>query len=86
MPADLAIDLVDQYVSPPGGASSKVAVIIFSTRAPVAVLGRPGRGSSFSPCSLSARNRDRHFPAVARETPDRGHRAHGAPGRASQHY
>jgi hypothetical protein len=69
MPADLAIDLVDQCVSPPGGSSSKVAVIIFSTCSSVTVLGRPGRGSSLSPSSLPSRNRDRHFPAVARDTP-----------------
>ena len=69
MPADLAIDRVDQCVSPPGGSCSSVAVIIFSTCSSVTVLGLPGRCSSFSPCSLPARNRDRHFPAVARETP-----------------
>ena len=42
MPADLAIDRVDQCVSPPGGACSSVAVITFSTCSSVTVRGRPG--------------------------------------------
>ena len=69
MPADLAIDRVDQCVSPPGGACSSVAAITFSTCSSVTVRGRPGRGSSFSPFRRASRNRDRHLPAVAREIP-----------------
>jgi hypothetical protein len=61
MPSDLAIDLVDQCVSPPGGSCSKVAVIIFSTCSSVTVLGRPGHCSSFSPCSLPL-SHDRRAP------------------------
>jgi hypothetical protein len=69
MPADLAIDRVDQWVSPPGGACSSVAVITFSTCSSVTVRGRPGRGSSLSPSRRAARNRDRHLPAVVLDTP-----------------
>ena len=69
MPDDLAIDRVDQCVSPPGGACSNVAAITFSTCSSVTVRGRPGRCSSFSPFSRPSRNRDRHRPAVARDTP-----------------
>ena len=69
MPADLAIDRVDQCVSPFGGACSSVAAITFSTCSSVIVRGRPGRGSSFSPSSRDARNRDRHLPAVVLDIP-----------------
>jgi hypothetical protein len=69
MPADLAIDRVDQCVSPRGGCCSSVAVIIFSTCSSVTVRGRPGRGSSPSPSSRPSRNRDRHLAVVAREIP-----------------
>ena len=69
MPADLAIDRVDQCVSPPGGGCSSVAVMTRSTCSSVTVRGRPGRGSSVSPSSRASRNRDRHLPAVVREMP-----------------
>jgi len=69
MPCDRAIDRVDQCVSPPGGACCSVAVITASTCSSLTVLGRPGRGSSVSPSSREARNRDRHFDTVSRETP-----------------
>jgi len=69
MPADRAIDRVDQCVSPPAGSCSSVAVITFSTCSSVTVRGRPGRGSSPSPSSRDARNRDRHFDTVALELP-----------------
>lgn len=68
-PAELAIDLVDQWVSPFGGCCSSVAAITFSTCSSVMVRGRPGRGSSVSPASRDARNRDRHFPAVVLDIP-----------------
>jgi hypothetical protein len=45
MPFDLAIDRVDQCVSPFGGACSKVAAMAFSTCSSVTVRGRLGRGS-----------------------------------------
>ncbi len=79
MPADLAIDRVDQCVSPFGGSCSSVAVITFSTCSSVTVRGRPGRGSSLSPSSRPARNRDRHLPAVAREIPSSAATALTAP-------
>jgi hypothetical protein len=69
MPADLAIDRVDQCVSPPGGACSSVAVITASTCSSLIVRGRPGRGSSVSPSSRSRANRDRHFDTISRDTP-----------------
>ena len=69
MPADLAIDRVDQCVSPFGGSCSSVAVITFSTCSSVTVRGRPGRGSSLRPSSRDSRNRDRHLPAVALDIP-----------------
>src|SRR6185437_2037638 len=68
-PADLAIDRVDQWVSPFGGFCSSVAAITFSTCSSVIVRGRPGRGSSFSPASRNARNRARHLPAVVLDIP-----------------
>ncbi len=68
-PADLAIDLVDQWVSPFGDFCSSVAAITFSTCSSVIVRGRPGRGSSFSPASRDATNRARHLPAVVRDIP-----------------
>jgi hypothetical protein len=37
----------------------------------VIVRGRPGRGSSDNPSSRPARNRDRHFDTVARDTSSR---------------
>ena len=49
MPADLAINRVDQCVSPSGGSCSSVAVMTLSTCSSVTVRGRPGRGSSLSP-------------------------------------
>jgi hypothetical protein len=69
MPSDLAIDRVDQCVSPFGGVCSKVAAMTFSTCASVTVRGRPGRGSSLSPSSRDFRNRDRHLPAVVLDIP-----------------
>jgi hypothetical protein len=69
MPADLAIDLVDQCVSPFSGCCSSVAVMTFSTCSSVTVRGRPGRGSSPSPSSRDSRNRDRHFDTVALDLP-----------------
>jgi hypothetical protein len=69
MPCDLAIDRVDQCVSPPAGACSSVAVITASTCSSVTVRGRPGRGSSVSPFSRPARNRPRHFDTMSREMP-----------------
>ena len=68
-PADLAIDRVDQWVSPSGGCCSSVAAITFSTCSSVIVRGRPGRGSSFSPASRDSMNRDRHLPAVVLDIP-----------------
>jgi len=67
MPTDLAIDRVDQCVSPLGGSCSSVAVMTLSTCSSVTVRGRPGRGSSLSPSSRDSRNRDRHLPAVVRD-------------------
>jgi len=46
-----------------------VAVITFSTCSSVTVRGQPGRGSSLSPSSRDARNRDRYFDTVALELP-----------------
>jgi hypothetical protein len=69
MPAALAIDRVDQCVSPSGGSCFKVAVMTFSTCSSVTVRGRPGRGSSLSPSSRPCRNRDRHFATVALDIP-----------------
>ncbi len=69
MPADLAIDRVDQCVSPLGGCCSSVVVITFSTCSSVTVRGRPGRGSSLRPFRRASRNRDRHLPAVVRDIP-----------------
>ena len=68
-PAVLAIDRVDQWVSPPGGGCSSAAVTTCSTFSSLTVRGRPGRGSSVSPSSRDARNRDRHFATVSREIP-----------------
>ena len=69
MPADLAIDRVDQCVSPFGGSCSRVVAMTFSTCSSVTVRGRPGRGSSLRPSSRDSRNRDRHLPAVALDIP-----------------
>jgi hypothetical protein len=69
MPADRAIDRVDQCVSPPGGACSSVVVMTCSTCSSLIVRGRPGRGSSVSPSSRSRTNRPRHFDTMSRETP-----------------
>ena len=69
MPSDLAIDRVDQCVSPFGGVCSRVAAMTFSTCSSVTVRGRPGRGSSLSPSSRDSRNRDRHLPAVVLDIP-----------------
>ena len=69
MPCDLAIDRVDQCVSPPAGACSSVAVMTCSTCSSLMSRGRPGRGSSVSPSSRLSRNRPRHFDTVSRETP-----------------
>ena len=67
--ADLAIDLVDQCVSPPGGACSSAAVTTCSAFSSLTVRGRLGRGSSASPSSRRSASRDRHFDTVSRETP-----------------
>ena len=69
MPCDLAIDRVDQCVSPPAGACSSVAFMTCSTCSSLISLGRPGRGSSVSPASRFSRNRARHFDTMSRETP-----------------
>jgi hypothetical protein len=69
IPADRAIDRVDQCVSSPGGACSTAAVMTRSTCSSPITRGRPGRGSSLSASSRSCRNRDRHLPTVAREMP-----------------
>ena len=69
MPADLAIDRVDQCVSPSGGSCSSVAVMTRSTSSSLTVRGRPGRGSSLSPSSRAVRNRDLHLATVVLETP-----------------
>jgi len=63
-----AIDARDQCVAS-GGVSSSVATITASTWASVIVRGAPGRGSSTSPSSRRATNRDRHLPTVGSDTP-----------------
>ncbi len=69
MPVAAAIDRVDQCVSRPG-VDSNVLVTTSSTRSSEMTRGRPGRGSSDSPSSRSARNRERHFDTVARDKPN----------------
>ena len=70
-PVVAAIWRVDQCVPPSGGAVSNVLTITSSTRSSPTVLGRPDRGSSTSPSSLSATNRRRHLPTVAALTESR---------------
>ena len=66
----LAIDRVDQCVSPPSGASSSVLVMTCSICSSLIVRGLPGRGSSVRPSSRPRTNRDRHFDTMSRETPN----------------
>ncbi len=68
-PLALAIDRLDQWMSPFGGVSSNVLVMTSWTWASVTVRGRPGRGSSTSPSNRSAANRFRHFATVGSDTP-----------------
>jgi hypothetical protein len=68
-PACLAIDRVDQWLSPRGGACSSVATTTCSTTLSVSFRGAPGRGSSDRPSNRLATNRDRHLPTMSRETP-----------------
>ena len=70
-PAASAIDRVDQCESPPGGGSSRVLTTTASTASSVNLRGAPGRGSSESPSSRLAMNRDRHLPTMSRDTPSR---------------
>jgi hypothetical protein len=67
-PDRLAIDARDQWVAP-SGVSSRVATTTASTCSSVIVRGAPGRGSSTSPSSRRATNRDRHLPTVGSDTP-----------------
>jgi hypothetical protein len=68
IPVAAAIDRVDPCVSSPG-VDSSVLVITCSMSSSVIVRGRPGRGSSDSPSSRPARNRERHFDTMFRDTP-----------------
>src|SRR4029453_12858100 len=67
-PDRLAIDARDQCVAS-AGVSSNVATITASTCSSVIVRGTPGRGSSTSPSSRRATNRERHLPTVGSDTP-----------------
>src|SRR4029453_13827984 len=62
-PDRLAIDARDQCVAS-AGVSSNVATITASTCSSVIVRGTPGRGSSTSPSSRGAPNRQRHLPPL----------------------
>ena len=62
-----AIDARDQCVAS-RGVDSRVSMTTCSTCASVIERGAPGRGSSTSPSSRSATNRDRHLPTVGRDT------------------
>jgi hypothetical protein len=66
----LAIEARDQCVAS-FGVDSRVSVRTFSTCSSLTFRGAPGRGSSASPSSRSATNRERHLPTVARATPNR---------------
>ena len=69
IPVALAIDRLDQCVSPFAGDSSSVLTITDSTCSSVIFRGAPGRGSSVSPSSRWATNRERHLATVSRATP-----------------
>jgi hypothetical protein len=69
IPVAVAIDLVDQWVSPLGGWDSSVLVITCSTCSSPITRGRPGRGSSDNPSNRSTKNRERHFDTMFRDTP-----------------
>lgn len=70
IPVADAIDRVDQCVSLPG-VDSSVLVITCSMSSSVINRGRPGRGSSDNPSNRPARNLERHFDTVARDTSSR---------------
>ncbi len=70
-PWSLAMDRVDQRVSPFGGTPLRVRLISVSICSSVSLRGCPGRGASSNPFSLSVRNRSRHLVTVGALTPTR---------------
>ena len=70
IPVALAIDRVDQCVSPLAADSSSVLTITDSTCSSVIFRGAPGRGWSVNPSSRWTTNRDRHFATVSRASPN----------------
>src|SRR6267143_1967871 len=71
IPRLLAIDRVDQCVSPLAGFSSRVLTITDSTCSSVMVRAAPGRGSSDKPSSRSRTNLPRHLVTVCGQIPNR---------------
>jgi hypothetical protein len=70
MPSWRARLRVDQWVAS-AGVVSKVVTSTCSICSSVMVRAAPGRGSSASPSSRRATNRDRHLVTVGRDTPSR---------------
>ena len=67
-PSARASDRVDQWVASVG-VVSRVVTMTCSMRSSVSLRDAPGRGSSTSPSSRRATNRERHLMTVERATP-----------------